>query len=193
MEKKELSLYIAIIAQAEIEKMAEDLSLYKDKISHADSKEVDKLKHHYNDSLVGKHKHVVNILKQMSEPVLLNPDETEENTTPAMLHSQSLVLLSKYARFVDEDETAYQYAEKAFNLHNNQTAKYLMALSKFSFKVKATSFSKSKNQAIIEEHNTIVKKLFIETIKMDPFSAYGIDAGNYLIQNFDYQFTSDEL
>ena len=192
MEKKEFSHWIASIAQKEIEKMGDDLSQYKDKIDHADSKNASQLKDRYNTLLIGKHHHIVNILKQMSVPVILNTGD-EIETTPEMLHAESLLILSKYARFVNEDETAYRYAEEAFNQHNSQVAKYIMALSKFAFKVKPVSFSKSKNQAIVEEHNNKVKQLFVETIKMDPFSNYGIEAGNYLIKEFDYHFTPNGL
>ncbi len=195
MKNTDLSKWIANIAMKEILLMQEKFENYTNNLNNCESKDRPELKHKYNDFLINRFNEIKKILDQMSETVQIQIEDTGENNivSKSGLHSEPLKILSRYSRFVEENETAYKYAEKAFNMDKSQEAKFLMAFSKKDINLKTGIFAGKKGKEALEDHHNNIKRLLIETIQMDPGSDYARVAGKYLILDYNYEFSRDDI
>ncbi len=195
MDQAKLNQWIAIIAQSKIVTMMKNLKKYKDSLNNAESNQVQPLKTKYNNRLVEQHKQIYEILKQMTDSVVLPSDKEEDEVIliPDQLRSETYLNLGEYEYFIDKYDMAYEYAEKSFNLYRNQKAMYYMALSHENIKIKTGAFLGKKGKVAQEEKGQQTATLFLDTIKMDPFSEYGIDSGEKLINKYNHEFKVDEV
>jgi tetratricopeptide (TPR) repeat protein len=195
MEQDKLNLWIAELAQSQIESMKDSLDKYKDSLDSAETNQVHPLRMKYNDRLVKRHNQIHEILKQLTDSVVIPSEEGEEDVIliPDQLRSQTLLVLGEYEYFISKYDIAFEYAERSFNLYRSQRAKYFMAISYEKLTIKTGAFSGKKGKAAQEEKDQQTINHFLDTIKMDPYSVYGIDSGVILINKYGYEFKTEDI
>ena len=182
-----------------IENMAKNIDKYKDAVNRAASNEQQNILTRYNSKLVNQHNNIHEVLKQMTGPISVPDEESEDDEAVVVVHPEqlktfSLNLVTNYLLFSTKYEEALATAEKSFLLFPNQLAKYNIAISKENIKVqtKALAGAKKKQEAEEVRRNEIINA-FLESLRMDPYSDLGKDTARRLINNYKHEFNYEEV
>lgn len=199
MENDTLNHWIYSIAIDMIENMAKNIDKYKDAVNRAASNEQQNILTRYNSKLVNQHNNIHEVLKQMTGPISVPDEESEDDEAVVVVHPEqlktfSLNLVTNYLLFSTKYEEALATAEKSFLLFPNQLAKYNIAISKENIKVqtKALAGAKKKQEAEEVRRNEIINA-FLESLRMDPYSDLGKDTARRLINNYKHEFNYEEV